>query len=227
MASETDIIITWNETLEDYMADLAERSQGLAWLHSKAEALYSSRRNFIDLPVICLSSLVGFFSVGSGVMFKGQEELSSIVLGVVSLITGVINTFGTYFSFSKKAENHRVASISYGKLYRWLSLELSLPRSQRVQPNDLLKMVRNEYERLQETSNQVPPEIISLFNAKFKDDKEISHPAECNGLEKVVVYDEKTITTPILKRLGSFGRGAEAKPKPPETPPPSPPTTEV
>lgn len=234
-ASVGDIVISWNDNLEDYLCDLAERSQGLAWLHNRAEALYSQRRNAIDIPVIVLSSLVGFLSVGTGVMFKNNEELASILLGVVSLLTGMINTIGTYFGFAKKAENHRVAKISYGKLYRWLALELSLPRHQRIAPNDLLKMVRNEYERLQETSNQIPPEIVSAFQSKFGDNEDISHPAETNGLEKVVVYNHKDEpSTPMLRRIQSLTlpRSASASasasaPAPPSTPPPSPPAENV
>jgi hypothetical protein len=208
-----DVVITWNDTLEDYLADIAEKSQCLSWLHSKSEVLYSQRQNLVSLPVIVLSSLVGFFSVGSSSMFEGQEKLSSIVLGVVSLLTGVLNTIGSYFSFSKKNENHRVAKISYGKLYRWLSLELSLPRSQRIAAGDLLKMVRQEYERLQETANPIPPEIIITFQHRFKDQKDVSWPNEANGLEKVEVFVEK------LGKTTSF-RLVSPHPKTPYSPPP-------
>lgn len=197
-SASSDIVITWNENLEQYLCKIGEQSQGYEWLYHKAEEEYSKYQNMVALPVIVLSSFVGFFSVGSSSMFEGQEKLSSIVLGVISLLTGILNTLGSYYAFSKKSENARVSSISYGKLYRWLSLELSLPRHQRVQPNDLLKMVRNEFERLDETAIALPQHIITLYQRRFKETK-VAHPSETNGLESIIVYTE-----PELKRISSL-----------------------
>jgi hypothetical protein len=198
-SASSDIVITWNEQLEQYFVKIGEQSQGYEWLYHKAEEEYSKYQNMVALPVIVLSSFVGFFSVGSSTMFEGQEKLSGIVLGVVSLLTGILNTLGSYYGFSKKTENARVSSISYGKLYRWLSLELSLPRHQRIQPSDLLKMVRQEFERLDETAIALPSNIVYLYHKRFKDTK-ITHPSETNGLEKIIVFVE-----PEMKRATSFG----------------------
>jgi len=66
---------------------------------------------------------------------------------------------------------------------------MSLPRDERMKPRDLLKYVRDEYERLNEISPLIPPNLIKIFNEKFGDEKEISQPEEVNGLEKIMVYN--------------------------------------
>lgn len=225
------VVILWNENLEEYMADIAEKSQVLSWLHAKSELWYARLQNLVSLPVIVLSSFVGFFSVGSSSMFEGQEKLSSIILGVVSLLTGMLNTIGSYYAFSKKNENHRVAKISYGKLYRWLALELSLPRTSRISAGDLLKMVRQEFERLAETANPIPMSVVQMFQEKYKEEKEkgLSLPNEVNGFEKVEVYIGDLKESVGLRRSESY---KTFSPKPPmfrtpgsalpKQPPPSP-----
>lgn len=181
--------IHWNERLEEYFATTGERAHCLSWIHKRGEELYSFRRTYIDLPVIVLSSVVGFLSVGSESMFRG-DPMASIGLGITSLFVSVLNTIGTYYGWAKRAEGHRIAHLQYAKLYRFLSIEMALPREERMTPTDLLKTTRDTYDRLQETSPLIPPEVIRSFQVKFGTEKyaEISKPEEANGLERIEVY---------------------------------------
>jgi hypothetical protein len=190
--------VTWNTRLETYFANTGEKANCLAWLHKRCELLYSYRRTFIDLPVIVLSSLVGFFSVGTSSIFPGHEQQASITLGIVSLLVSVLNTTGSYFQWSKRAEGHRISAIHYSKLYRFLSIEMSLPREQRMSPADLLKYTKDVYDRLQEISPIISPEVIAQFQTKFGKQHDISKPEEANGLEKIDVYIENPMRNPDL-----------------------------
>jgi hypothetical protein len=183
--------ITWSELLEEYFASVGEKAHCLSWLHTRAEALYSHRRSYIDLPVIVLSGVTGFCSVGSSTMFEGNMRLASILLGVSSLCVSILNTVSSYYQWSKKAEGHRISALHYGKLYRFICVELGLPRAERIRTSDLLKFVKDSYDRLAETSPQVPPEAIAEFRARFSDPKydEISKPEMANGLEKITVFE--------------------------------------
>jgi hypothetical protein len=178
--------------LEEYFASTGEKAHCLSLIHKKAEALYSQRRNFIDLPVIIISSVVGFLSVGSSTMFPDGAG-ASIGLGVGSLLVSVLNTTGSYFQWAKKAEANRISAIHYAKLYRFLNIEMSLPRTERMSPRDLLKYTKDSYDRLQEISPLIPPSIIREFKRDFAgkpEYKDISMPEEANGLEHIVIYNE-------------------------------------
>lgn len=190
--SEDNRVITWNEKLEEYFTSTGEKAHCLGWLHKKSEAAYSKRTTFIDLPVIVLSTLIGATSIGSKSLF-GESPMAPIILGIISIFVSILNTVGAYFSWSRRAEAHRISNIQYSRMYRNISLEMSLPRNERSLPSELLRYIRVEYDRLSEISPLIPPEIIKLFNQKFSQEKEISQPEEVNGLEKIEVYIPKKV----------------------------------
>jgi hypothetical protein len=99
-----------------------------------------------------------------------------------------MNTMGTYFGWAKRAEGHRISAINYAKLYRFIAVELSLPREERMNPNDFLKVVKDTYDRLAEISPMIPPSIIHKFQRRFKKVNDIAKPEEANGLHKIQVY---------------------------------------
>lgn len=186
--------IRWNSRLESYFTETAEKAHCFSWLHKRSEEYYSRRTVFVDLPVIVLSVLNGAISVGSDSLF-GDAKFASVGIGAVALLTGILNAVGSYFSWSRRAEAHKQSSLQYAKLYRFLSIEMALPRIERMAPSDLLKYVRQEYDRYAETSPLIPPPIIALFKIRFADDpkyKDIAFPEETNGLHAVVVYRDHT-----------------------------------
>jgi hypothetical protein len=214
--------IHWNSRLEKYFADTGEKAHCFSWLHKRAEEMYSRKTVFIDLPVIILGVLNGATSIGSQSLF-GNSQFASVAIGAVALITSILSTIGSYFSWSRRAEAHKGSSLQYAKLYRFLSIEMSLPRHERMRPADLLKYVREQYDRFSETSPLIPPVIIELFRNRFDKTEysEIARPEEANGLSSISIYRDYTAPnspsqTPALEsRIHSFQVEIEA---PPNTP---------
>lgn len=183
--------IKWSDKIEAYLAMTAERSYCYGYLHKASEAEFSKKRTYIDIPVIIGSTIAGTLSIGNQSLFgEENEKLAGICIGALSLVVGVLSTINTYFGFAKRAENHRLTSIQFSKLYRFIQIELSLPRKERMACADLLKIVREQYERLQEISPLIPDHILEDFKKKFKDYTEVSKPSEANGLEAVYIYNE-------------------------------------
>jgi len=182
--------VTWNPELEDYFKDTAEKAHGRAWCHKRSETIFSVRRTLIDLPVIVGSGVVAFLNAGSTSLFS-DPMTSSVALGVGSLVIGILNTLGTYYNWSKRAEGHRIASIHYDRHYRFIRIQMSLPRDERMTPPDLLKAVKDAEDRLQETSPIIPTEIVAEFQKKFGGITDIAKPEETNGLEVVRVFKEQ------------------------------------
>lgn len=179
--------VTWTVVLEDYFAQTGEKANGLAIMHKRAESIFTRRKTYIDLPVIVGSGAVAFLNAGSSSLFT-DHQLAATALGVGSLVIGILNTVGTYFGWAKRAEGHRMSAIHYAKLYRFINVELRLPREQRMTPGDFLKYVKDQYDRLAELSPMIPSSITNSFAKQMEKYKDISKPEETNGLNKINIF---------------------------------------
>jgi hypothetical protein len=194
------IEVEWSSQLEDIIAQEGERCSGLAWLHTRAEIMMGKFNSYIQVPVIILSTLAGTASVGSATLFANNTTASSIAIGLVSIGVGILNTLGGFFAFAKRTEAHRIAHLNYSKLASKISIELSLPRSERIKAELLLNHLRETMERLAETTPNCPQSIIKEFNEKYETEKTIALPVEVNGIHKIDVYREEVhIPTPSVK----------------------------
>jgi hypothetical protein len=213
---DNDTPITWNDSLEILVAEEAEKCGGLSWLHTECERFFSTHANWIALPVIILSTVNGFLSGSSQTIFTNAAT-AAIGLGVVSLFTGVLSTIGSYFAWAKRTEAHRISAIQYQKISKFLTIELSLPKSERVAAKDILKITREQIERLMEISPAVPESILIKYRTKFKDAIDVAQPEIIQGLKKVRVHkyiedakDNSDIkiefTRPAAKPVVSLGR---------------------
>jgi hypothetical protein len=202
--------IEWNPRLEHYFAGTGEKANSLSWLHKKSEARYSRLRNYTDLPVIVLGVLNGATSIGSASLF-GDDKMASVGVGIVALGAALLNTISSYFGWARRAEGHRIASLQYSKLYRFLCVQMSLPRHERMTPSDLLRHTKESYDRLQETSPMIPQEVIDLYNARFKGPAyaDLEKPEETNGLESIVVYKEEEVPPIVSARPGRSVESSE------------------
>ena len=182
--------LTYNDHLEELIASEAEKALVMRWLHNESEALYSRLNTFITLPVICISTFAGTASIGQEVLFgKGSSSAAAIGIGAMSLIVSILNVMGSFFGWAKRSEGHRISSINYGKMHRWISIELALPREQRMPAKHFLKEVRSQIDRYNETSPPVPSQVIQKFHASIRGLKDdVSLPEICNQIHAVIVY---------------------------------------
>ena len=201
--------VSWTVILEEYFAQTGEKANGLAIMHKKAESIFSRRKVYIDLPVIVGSGAVAFLNAGSSSLFAGNAQLAATSLGVASLTIGILNTVGTYFGWAKRAEGHRMSGIHYAKLYRFINVELRLPREQRMQPGDFLKYVKDQYDRLAELSPPIPSSVAKEFSSKMERYRDISKPEETNGLNKIEIFVDSA------NELGGVVSPLPAPPSPP------------
>jgi hypothetical protein len=188
--------VHWTPRLEEYFAQTGEKASGLAWVHKRCEQIYNRQKTYIDLPVAIGSAITGFISVGSTTMFAGQQQTASIALGAASLLVSILNTVGSYYGWAKRAEGHRISAIHYAKLYRFLAVELTLPRDERMTPTALLKYVKDQYDRLAEVSPLVPDSVVDEFRSKFSKYTDVSKPEETNGLHKIEIYADDRVSSP-------------------------------
>lgn len=187
--------IEWNDAIETLIKEQGEKALAYNWLHTRCEKKFSYANNFLAIPVIIFSTLAGSASIASNQF--GDSKYISLGIGGLSIIVGILSTINSYFSWAKRAENHRISALNYSKLYLFISIELSLPRDKRMNPRDFIKVIREQIERLGEISPPVSDDIIARFKHEF-DGKypNVSRPEVTNGLIEIRVYKEPP---PIVK----------------------------
>jgi hypothetical protein len=57
-----------------------------------------------------------------------------------------------------------------------------------MSPHDLLKYVKDQYDRLAEISPLVPDSVVAEFKSKFEKYTDIAKPEEANGLNKIEIF---------------------------------------
>jgi hypothetical protein len=176
-------ISEWSEGIEIILKKEAEQSESLFWLHNKASILATKNNDYIQIPSIVLQTVTGFLSATNGLV-------PSLALGAISIFTGVLTTILSYYKFSAKAEGHRVVAQLYMQIYKKLEVELSLPISQRENPDILLKDVRDKLSKISEVAPDIPEVIITEYKHNFKD-SETAKPIIANGLDSIHIYKQK------------------------------------
>jgi hypothetical protein len=187
---ELPAVMTWNPQLELILAQEGERALCYGWLHNNAQKRYVRMDTYITLPTIILSTISGSASIGSQTLFPSQMGgVSSIAIGSLTLSVGLLNTVSSFFGWGKRSEAHKAAATTYSKIHRFIMIELSLPRNERMTPKDMLKIIRDQLDRLLETSPQIPDPVIELFREKFyKTTPNVTKPEITNGLDPIHVY---------------------------------------
>ena len=181
--------LEWQPQIESLIKGLGEKAHSLSLLHKSSEKRYSYLNNYLALPSIVLSSVASVVSVGFG-----SDQGISYVSGGISILVSVLSTLNSYFSYAKRAEAHRITSISYSKLYLQINIELSLPRKKRINVKDFIKIVSESVVRLNEIQPQIADTAIKEYVQKFKsyiEDGKIAIPSEVNGLVEIRPYVEQ------------------------------------
>lgn len=177
--------LDYDTDVENLLKENAEECESLSLLHRSAFEKYNRLSNVINVPVIVLSSAIGF---ATGIEI-GYDKIN-IVLGVASIFVGIIKSIDSYFALPKRAEGHRLCSLQYAQINKRIAVELSLKREMRQNPKDMLGLIKTDMKNLADIAPLIDYDIIETFKAKYSDGS--GHFATntaniCNGLTQVRV----------------------------------------
>ena len=174
--------ITYNTELEQLLKENSEECESLSILHRMSYEKYNKRSNYINIPVIVLSSAIGFIT---GIDL--QYAQMNIILGVGSVFVGIIKSVDTYFQLAKRAESHRICSLQFSQISKKLQIELTLHRKQRATAEHMMNIVKTDIKNMQDIAPLIDDDIIEIYNAKYRRYKRVKKPNFVNGLTEVKV----------------------------------------
>lgn len=157
----------WKSEHETILVEWADKAMCYRWLHAKSHQAYSKTNAWFTIPVIVMSTLTGTANFGMDRIPEDVRGYAQMGIGAVNLFAGILTTIAQFLKVSELNEAHRVSSIAWDKFYRNIKVELAKSRDERMHVGHMLKMCKEEFDRLMETSPSINEKIISLFNKTF------------------------------------------------------------
>ena len=179
----------WKTEEENLLKHWADKAQCYQWMHSRSHNVYSRKNALFTIPVIIISTITGTANFAQDRFSEDIKTYVVISIGTLSIIAGIITTVYQFLKIAELNEWHRVASLSWGKFYRNIKTELTRHPLDRMPPLELIKISRDEYDRLVELSPFMPSKIIGEFNSKFKKNNDLIKPEICDELLSTNVFE--------------------------------------
>jgi len=164
---EMSAVVDWTPEHEEILIEWADKAMCYRWLHSKANAMFSNLNTWYTIPVIVISTLTGTANFAQERVPIQYQNLFVMVVGGFNILAGIITTIQQFLKITQLNEAHRVSSIAWDKFYRNIKIELAKHPQERIDVRQMIKMSKEEFDRLMETSPTIPEKIVTQFKDNF------------------------------------------------------------
>jgi len=164
--------VKWSKESEKIPSEWCDVAKCYKWLHNRAHQKFSVLHAWFTIPAIIFSTISGTASFAQGSLPVSFQPYAPMVIGSVNIIIGIFTTIQQYMKISELNESHRVSGIAWDKFARNISIELAkAPEERSMDAGHFLKVYREEFDRLMETSPSIPKSITQEFVANFSGKK--------------------------------------------------------
>jgi hypothetical protein len=177
--------VKWTIEHEQILIEWADKAMCYRWLHSKANSMYSSLNAWYTIPVIIISTLTGTANFAQSRVPFDYQNYFVMFIGTFNILAGIITTIQQFLKITQLNEAHRVSCIAWDKFYRNIKIELAKHPLERIDVNQMIKMSKEEFDRLMETSPNIPEKITVQFKKYFNKNEmfdKIIKPEICDTL---------------------------------------------
>lgn len=158
----------WSEEHENILVDWADKAMCYRWLHAQANIKFSRLSRMFTIPVIIISTLTGTANFAQDRVPEEYVSIFVMAVGALNLIAGIISTIAQFLKINELNESHRVSSIAWDKFYRNIKIELAKNPKERIPVAQMIKLSKEEFDRMMETSPVIQNDILDRFTKTFK-----------------------------------------------------------
>ena len=178
-------IIEWTPEHEQLLIEWGDKAMCYRWLHSKSNAMFSTLNTWYTIPVIVISTLTGTANFAQERVPLNFQTYFVMIVGGFNILAGIITTIQQFLKITQLNEAHRVSSIAWDKFYRNIKVEIAKHPHERMEVKQMVKLCKEEFDRLMETCPSIPEKIIQEFKIAFKESetfKSVVKPEICDIL---------------------------------------------
>jgi hypothetical protein len=183
--------LKWTKEHELILVEWADKAMCYRWLHARCNAYYYLLNMIITIPVILFSTLTGTANFAQESFPEDYRPHVAMIIGGLNILVGFMSTVQQFLKVNELNEGHRVSSISWGKFYRNVKVEIARNPDERQQVTLFLKRSKEEFDLLMEVSPMIRPRVIGDFKRLFKNNDTFYRPEICDSLisTKMSVYN--------------------------------------
>lgn len=182
----------WNEEDELILKTWADQATCFNWLHNHSHEKYYRINAYFTIPVIVISTLTGTANFAVDRLGDSAKNYAIMIIGAFNIIAAIISTVSQFLRIAEINEGHRIATIAWDKFGRNIKIELAKNPADRRSAGDMIKIYKEEFDRLVETSPKIKDSVIMDFNRVFKD-SDIIKPEITGIITQTTVFDRKKI----------------------------------
>lgn len=159
--------IEWTPDHERIFVEWGDKAMCYRWLHSRSNMMYNTLNTWYTIPVIIISTLTGTANFAQERVPFQYQSMFVMIIGCFNILAGIITTIQQFLKITQLNEAHRVSSIAWDKFYRNIKTQLANHPDERMNVTQMLKLCKEEFDRLMETSPVIPDKIIQKFKTEF------------------------------------------------------------
>jgi hypothetical protein len=181
--------VEWSVENELILVEWCDIAQCYKWLNTRAHRSASIMHALFTIPTIILSTITGTASFAQSSFPENCREYAPMIIGTVNIMIGILNTIQQYLKISELKESHRISAIAWDKYARNIRIELSKAPNERMDAGHFLKLSRQEYDRLMESSPSIPLTITNEFAKTFSGKPGTEKHAKFESIKKPDICD--------------------------------------
>jgi len=188
----------WTPSDESILKEWSDKAICYRWLYEQAYHKYNRKLLWFMIPVIVLSTITGTANFAQDRLPEEYRGYFAMAVGGLNLFTAILTTVAQFLKVSELKEGFNSALKSWDKFNRAIKLELMKKHSERPNKKELINNAKKDYDKLVDESPILPPDIIILFNDKFKNiNPNLILPEICDSLQETKIYKEDPNAKPL------------------------------
>lgn len=175
----------YNKKKYEFYKKIYKRLKLLINIHNESSVYYSTMDKYIFGPSIfisCISGIASFMSTSS-VIETEYQNIFGIIVGILSSIATLLQSFGSAYRFSAKEESHRHAAEEYDKLGVKVKFEIEMPNEE-----DFTEKLEQAILDIQNKCRYFAPQFIT---DKYKNKKQLILNKQPINTETNIIIDDE------------------------------------
>jgi hypothetical protein len=191
--------LSWSPSIDAILIRWCDEAKCFEWMHTESFSFYDQRARAIMVTSNILTALSGLSNVIAGGTTINGFQLAWI-FGSLSIIVSMANMLQDKLAYNVRAANHKIYSVQWGTIRRYIDEILSIPIANRIDCDICMKYLRKDINKASVDGNiKIPDFIRDECYEKFNKIPDFNIPDICGQIEHTQAYNNTIIHMSTLE----------------------------